>query len=43
VTAYPDEDNFSTAIECEDWHDVLALGGSVLSIDTGTIDTYTIG
>jgi hypothetical protein len=43
VTAYPDEDNFSTSIELEDWHDVLALGGSVLEIDTGTIDTYTIG
>jgi hypothetical protein len=43
TTAYPDEDNFSTSIELEDWHDVLALGGSVLSIDTGTIDTYTIG
>jgi hypothetical protein len=43
TTAYPDEDNFSTSIELEDWHDVLALGGSVLEIDTGTIDTYTIG
>jgi hypothetical protein len=43
TTAYPDEDNFSTSIELEDWHDVLALGGSVLSIDTGTIDTSTIG
>jgi hypothetical protein len=43
VTAYPDEDNFSTSIECEDWHDVLALGGSVLAIDSGTIDSSTIG
>jgi hypothetical protein len=43
TTAYPDEDNFSTSIRLEDWHDVLALGGSVLEIDTGTIDTYTIG
>jgi hypothetical protein len=43
TTAYPDEDNFSTSIELEDWHDVLALGGSALAIDTGTIDTSTIG
>jgi hypothetical protein len=43
TTAYPDEDNFSTAIQLEDWHDVIALGGSVLMIDTGTIDTSTIG
>jgi hypothetical protein len=43
TTAYPDEDNFSTSIECEDWHDVLALGENVISVDTGTIDTFTIG
>jgi hypothetical protein len=43
TTAYPDEDNFSTSIELEDWHDVLALGGAALAIDAGAIDSGTIG
>jgi hypothetical protein len=43
ITAYPDEDNFSTAIDLEDWHSVLALGGSVLRIGAGQIDVSTIG
>jgi hypothetical protein len=44
VTAHPDEDDFSTSIECEDWHDLLALGGSVMEIDGAFgVDTGTIG
>jgi hypothetical protein len=43
ITAHPDEDDFSTSIDLEDWHAVLALGGDALTIDTSVIGTGTIG